>query len=401
MIPSSAVHKETTGDPARSSLAAPGLAVSRVLHINNGNLYGGVETMLVTLARFRDQYPALEPHFAICEEGLFSRELAATGVPIYRLGKVRISRPWTVLRARRKLRELLRSEHFDLVICHMPWSTAVFGPAVNAAGQRLGFWAHAVPRGGGWLETLARRAKPDLAIANSHYTEAGLDKLFPRSLHGVVYPAVSMAALDDVNKRRVAMRRELNVADGTVVIVQVSRLERWKGQLIHLQALARLKNVDTPWVCWLVGGAQGPGEEQYLSQLQRTVVELGLADRVRFLGQRSDVPAVLASADIFCQPNETPEPFGVCLVEALWAGKPVVTSAFGGAMEIVNESCGLLIKLGDVEGLAQSLEKLIASASLRIRLGEAGVARARSLCDPASQMEKLRNLMSMPKRQLV
>jgi glycosyltransferase involved in cell wall biosynthesis len=374
---------------------------SRVLHVNYGNLYGGVETMLVTLARWRDQYPALEPHFAVCEEERFSRELAEASVPVYVLGKVRISRPWTVLKARRQLRALLRSHHFDLVICHMPWSVAVFGPAVNAAGQRLGFWAHAVPAGGGWLERLARLAKPDLAIANSHYTETGLSRIFPRAPHGVVYPAVSLATLPDPEQVRVELRRQMGVSIDTVVIIQVSRLERWKGHLVHLEALQRLKNVSTPWVCWIAGGAQKPDEQEYLKELQQAVGAFGLADRVRFLGQRSDVPELLAAADIFCQPNETPEPFGICFVEALWAGKPVVTSASGGALEIVDESCGLLTKLGDAGNLADSLGALIESAGLRERLGGAGVEQARSLCNPASQMKKLQELMHVQMRPLV
>ena len=65
----------------------------------------------------------------------------------------------------------------------------------------------------------------------------------------------------------------------------------------------------------------------------------GVADRVRFLGQRSDVPRLMAAADVFCQPNAGPEPFGVVFVEALYAGLPVVTSAFGGAVEVVERPC--------------------------------------------------------------
>src|SRR5437868_490155 len=150
----------------------------RVLHINSGNLYGGVESMLLTLARFRNACPMMESHFALCQEGRLSDELRNAGVPVYMIGGARFSRPWTVWRARRHLRRLLRRESFDLVICHMPWSLAVFGRAVRDARQRLGFWAHGLHTGRAWLERLAVRTPPDLAIANSHFTQTGLTRLF-------------------------------------------------------------------------------------------------------------------------------------------------------------------------------------------------------------------------------
>jgi glycosyltransferase involved in cell wall biosynthesis len=62
-------------------------------------------------------------------------------------------------------------------------------------------------------------------------------------------------------------------------------------------------------------------------------------------------------------------------------------------VEIIDESCGLLVNPGDADSLVQSLDTLIESADLRARLGAAGVERARSLCDPASQMKKLHGLM--------
>ena len=68
---------------------------------------------------------------------------------------------------------------------------------------------------------------------------------------------------------------------------------------------------------------------------------------MRFLGQREDVPRLMAAADVFCQPNTGPEPFGIVLVEALYAGLPVVTSGFGGAAEIVDQTCGVLTAPGD------------------------------------------------------
>jgi glycosyltransferase involved in cell wall biosynthesis len=371
---------------------APHPKRTRVLHVNSGNLYGGVESILETLARLRDLCPAMEPHFALCEEGRLSRELIQAGVSLELIGQVRISRPWTVWRARRRLRDILRRERFDMVICHMPWSLAIFGKTVRAAGLKLGFWVHLFHHGRHWLERLAGRVRPDVAIATSVFAQTGLLNIFPNMPVGVVYPPVALTEMPEVEKLRSTIRRQQNVSEDTVVILQVSRMEAGKGHDLHLAALERLKNLDIPWICWMVGGAQRPEEQEYARQLQQAAAGLGLAERVKFLGERTDVRQLLAAADIFCQPNKSPDSFGIVFIEALWAGRPVVTSAMGGALEIIDESCGLLVEPGNIAGLAESLERLIESVELRSRLGREGAARAKRLCDPAAQMEKLRKL---------
>src|SRR5262249_23255181 len=157
-------------------------------------------------------------------------------------------------------------------------------------------------------------------IGTSRFAETGLSNLFPEVVRGVIYPPVALTRPADASRWRSAIRAQQQVSEDTVVIIQVSRLEPWKGHLSHLEALAQLKPTLTPWQCWIVGGPQRPEEQEYLRQLQDAATELGIAGRLRFLGQRSDVPQLLAAADIFCQPNQTPEPFGISFVEALWAG---------------------------------------------------------------------------------
>ena len=103
----------------------------RVLHIHSGNLYGGVETLLTTLARYRDFCPSMESHFAVCFEGRLSKELNEAGAPVHLLGKTHISQPLSVLRARRALNELLRLETFDLAVFHSTWSQSLFGPIIQ------------------------------------------------------------------------------------------------------------------------------------------------------------------------------------------------------------------------------------------------------------------------------
>lgn len=360
----------------------------KVLHVTSGNLYGGIETMLVTIARYRDAAPDMESQFAVCFDGRLRTELEATGVRVHTLGPVRARNPFSVRRARQVLRATIERDSIDVVVCHSSWPQAIFGPVVKALGRPLVLWQHgAADEGSGWLERWARKSRPGLVICNSKYTAASVRSASGWNSIVVIYcPVQPNAQPEDVRSRRSSLRIELNAGLSDVVIVQVSRLEPWKGHRHHLEALSRLKNLPG-WVCWMVGGAQRPAEQEYLQELERLATELGIRDRVWFLGQRTDIPAVLSAADIHCQPNEGPEPFGITFVEALYAGLPVVSVAFGGALEIVDVSCGRLARPGDVDELAAHLRRLIEDSVLRQSLGNAGPSRAASLCDPAQQIQ--------------
>ncbi|MBV8606429.1 MAG: glycosyltransferase family 4 protein, partial [Singulisphaera sp.] len=207
--------------------------------------------------------------------------------------------------------------------------------------------------------------------------------MFPGTRVELCHYPVAAPAVDRTVRSEV--RSELGTEDGAVVILQASRLERWKGQAVHLAALGLLRDVPG-WECWLAGGAQKAGEAEFLAELRSAAERAGIADRVRFLGQRADVPRLMAAADVFCQPNTGPEPFGIVFVEALYAGLPVVTSGFGGAVEIVDGTCGVLTAPADTAAVAAALRELIRDPSRRRALGAAGPNRAESLCDPARQL---------------
>jgi glycosyltransferase involved in cell wall biosynthesis len=365
----------------------------RVLHVHSGNMYGGVETLLTTLARHRDLSRSMEPHYALCFEGRLSAELTTIGVPVHVLGKTRISRPLTVVRARRKLGNLLRRVPFDLVICHSAWSQSLFGPTVRSAHLPLTFWLHGEAHGKHWLERWARTTTPDLALCNSNFTAKTLPNMYPQVRTEVIYYPVAPPERGNSKEDRAATRADLQTPENAVVIIQVSRMESWKGHALHLEALGMLKDLPG-WVCWQVGGAQLSSEIEYFSDLKKMAIRMGIGDRVRFLGQRSDVPRLLTAADVHCQPNSGPEPFGIAFIEALHAQLPVVTTALGGACEIVDETCGLLVPPRDAQALASSLRRLIEDRILRVNLGANGPRRARELCDPAAQIARLSILLA-------
>ena len=364
----------------------------RVLHVHSGNVYGGIEAMLITQVRQRELCPAMESSFALCFIGRLSEELKAAGAPVHRLGEVRIRQPLSMRRARRKLRELLRREAFDVVVTHSSWSQAIFGPVARRANVPLAFYLHGTTNGRHWLERWASRTPPDVALCNSRFTARKLPEIYPRARAEVVYCPVAQPEQIPAPTERARTRAELQTPEDATVIIQVGRMEALKGHVLHLEALSLLEDL-TGWVCWQVGGAQRPSEIQYLAELKKTAARLGIAERVRFLDQRTDVTRLLAAADIYCQPNTRPESFGVALIEALGARLPVVTTAIGGACEIVDNSCGVLVPPNDRSALATSLRRLIQDRTLRHSLGHAGPARASQLCDPARQMNQLREAL--------
>ncbi len=354
----------------------------------SGNLYGGVETYLVTLARLRHLCPAVEPEFALCFPGRLWDELTATGVPVHDLGAVRLSRPWSVWRARRRLARLLRPGRFAAAVTHACWPHAAFAPAVRRAGVRLVNAAHDAVTGRHPIDRRAARTRPDAVVANSRFTAAAAGNVFPGVETSVVYLPVAPPAVADRAATRRDVRAELDTSADAVVVLQASRLERWKGAAVHVEALGGLR--DRPgWAAWFAGGPQKPGEAEYLGELKAAVARLGVADRVRFLGQRADVSRLAAAADVYCQPNTGPEPFGISFVEALHAGLPVVTSNCGGAAEIVTPDCGVLVPPGDAAAVAAALGGLLTDPGRRAALSAAGPPRAADRCDPGRQTVRL------------
>jgi glycosyltransferase involved in cell wall biosynthesis len=363
----------------------------QILHISNGRRFGGIEQMLVTMARSR-QSASLESEFAVCAPGRFSDELNGTGVPVLSLGDVRLRRPGSLWAARRILRDRLRSKRPDALICHAPWSFAIFASVGRREGLPVIWWQHDRATGREFIERWARTTRADLVVANSYWTAESARAVQPDAPVRVLYCPVALDESGAVASRSV-VRRRLGTGLAETVILIASRLERWKGHMTLLQALSRMTDLEA-WKLWVAGGAQRPSEQTYLTQLHREATRLGLRSRVRFLGERRDVPSVMAAADVFCQPNDAPEPFGIVLAEALLSGLPVVTAAMGGARELIDQTCGRLVAARDPVALAHALRELVCDPALRARLGRAGQVQAAARCSPGVVLPQLAHAIS-------
>jgi glycosyltransferase involved in cell wall biosynthesis len=365
------------------------------LHVVAGNLYGGVERMLATIARHAPVATAANHEYAICFPGRLHDELRAADAVVHELGATRLSRPWTWLRARRRLHETIAVRQIDAVLFHSCWPLALLGWSARQSDCRSVLWSHDAIHGRHWVERLARRRHVDQLIANSRWVCAAAAAAFP----GVPAETLCCPAElpDEPTPRSGRIRSEIGCPTDRIVIVQVGRLEPWKGHRRLIEAVRQLRDgfpALPAWEVWVVGGPQRPQEFEYQRRLQQQVAEWKLTDRVRWLGQRSDVTAVLADADLFCQPNETPEPLGIVFLEAMAQGLPIVTTNFGGAQEIIPSSAGLLTPPDDVAALVQALSSLIADPMMRRGLQAGGPQHARTLADPVARLQDLNQLMA-------
>jgi glycosyltransferase involved in cell wall biosynthesis len=269
----------------------------------------------------------------------------------------------------------------DVVVSHGPWAHAALAAGVRRSVPVV-FYCHN-PATRDWLHWLAGRGRVDYVLANSEFTRRSIGTLFP-AVRSETVTYVLAGALS--GSRREEILREFS-RPGEVVILQVSRFERWKGHSLLLQAAERLHDL-AGWRIWFVGGAQRPSEKQYEAELRAFCQSRGLAGRVSFLQERSDIADLLATADVFCQPNTQPEPFGLVFVEAMAAGRAIVTTEGGGPAEFLSNDFSFTVPVSP-EPLATALRRVLVDRALRDSMGAAAARAYASRFDPVRAAEEL------------
>jgi glycosyltransferase involved in cell wall biosynthesis len=160
------------------------------------------------------------------------------------------------------------------------------------------------------------------------------------------------------------VRAELKTPAEAPLLLGLGRLHRNKGFDVLLDAAAKVPGA----YLWLAG----KGEAR--AALERQATRLGIADRVRFLGWRRDVAALLAATDVFVCSSRI-EPLGNIVIEAWAHGVPVVAAAAAGPRHLLRPGeNGLLVPLEDAEALATSIQTLLDNPALGDRLAVAGRA---------------------------
>lgn len=333
-----------------------------------------------------------------CAEGKFLDLPRAEGFRVVAIPFERRMSPLAHWRAFRALVALFRAERPDLVHAHMPISGFLARMAAWWAGvPRIactchGFWfnypGNPLRRAAGFaMEWLAGRVTSVFLTVSDE--EAGDARRLGIGRHAVsVRNGRDPALYHPDPAARARLRATLGVPRDRVVVAAVSRLVRHKG---YPELAAAMRDVPEAEL-WVVGERLDSDRGGDMLALLR---EAGLGERLRLLGYRTDVAAVLAAADIFVLPSHF-EGLPMSVIEAMLTGLPVVATDIRGPREqVVPAVTGLLVPPGAVDSLAGALRLLAADPAARARMGAAGRARALDLYDEAKVLTRTLDLLGV------
>jgi glycosyltransferase involved in cell wall biosynthesis len=171
------------------------------------------------------------------------------------------------------------------------------------------------------------------------------------------------------------VRADLGIAPTTYLVGSVGRLVTWKGHHVVLRAFSEFA-AHCPDTRLLIVGEPDVAEPGYDDYLRELALDLGVADQVTLTGHRADVPQVMAALDVLCHAAVDPEPFGRVVIEGMAACRPVIGSAAGGVLEIIEpDSSGLLYPPGNSQALALAMTALWQNPGLAASLAAAGRQR--------------------------
>jgi glycosyltransferase involved in cell wall biosynthesis len=344
----------------------PNCTVARsIVFYTDSRVLGGAEHALFMLIEALD--PAAWRPTLLLEEATGTEPLAeraaALGVPVQMIAPM----PLGLGGARRvpALVRLLRAERPAVFHAHLSWPLAAkYGlvaavvarvPAVVATVQLIPkFELDRSSRA--QLRALSAGVGRYIAVSRDVATELVGRFRWPAGKVEVVYNAVQLERFEA--PRSPTLRAELAGERERPVVLTSARLDEQKGHQVLFRAATEIPDA--------VFALAGEGPQR--ASLEALAAELGIADRVLFLGQRSDIPELLAASDVFALPSLY-EGSSLALLEAMAAGRALVSSAIGGTDELIDDGeSGLLVPPGDAAALAAALRRLLSDEALRASL---------------------------------
>ncbi len=352
----------------------------KVLHVSATST-GGVGRNLLLLAEHVDR-SLFELSFALPEDSHFFKEIADTGVRVFRLPISRRPLKPVNIKGYREIKRLMRGGEFDLAHMH----TAVGGYLGRLAAARLGIpavwsihgWAFNYPRGSRAYRKTLLMLESWIDKYTKHYVavcenmrDLGIEKRVCRADKvTVIYNGVDAGS---INSGAVNIRDELNIPGDVHIIGAVGRFEEQKGFDTFIEAAAIIKKRFTDVKFLLVG--DGPLRPQIETDISR----LGLSGDFILPGWQSNVADYINTMDIFCLSSKW-EAMPFIVLEAMAMGKPIVATEVGGVGEILGEeNSAFLLPPEDPAGLAGAMCGFLEDGELRAKFGRLNRTRLDSI----------------------
>jgi glycosyltransferase involved in cell wall biosynthesis len=363
----------------------------KVLYVIGTLEVGGSEMQLVQLVTRLDPRRFEVALCALSSGGPYLEMLTGAGIPVKIIGYegLRIFRyPHRVIAQLVRLVTFMRHMRPDIVHGFLFWAyvigtlaaRAARVPIVIASRRSLGHFKANQPH---YLavERIANRMT-DLVIANSEAVkqDAMRQEKLPAQKVIVIYNGIDTGGF--ARSPDHDLRRSLGLEGCAPLVGVVANFIRYKGHDVFLDGWASVvKKCPTGMALFL-----GEGPER--SDVESRVKAMGLGARVRFLGVREDVPALLAIMDLVVHPSWQ-EGFSNAILEAMAAGKPVVATAVGGSPEaVVHGQTGLLVPTGDSQALAEAMVWIVEHPAEAARFGEAARRRVAEHFDVARMVRQ-------------
>lgn len=334
----------------------------KILFLDQSGKPGGAELCLIDIAKpYRDR--SLVGLFA---DGDFKSLLEQNQIPVEVLTNqpIQVKKSSGFLKGLISLKQIIPliikivkiARGYDLIYANTQKALVIGAIASFFARRSLVYHLHDILSKEHFSETNRRIAVnlanhfASLVIANSQASQTAFIEAGGReNLTTVVYNGFDLKIYQTCESDVRQLQQELGLV-GKFVVGHFSRLAPWKGQHILISALAKCP----PQVTAILVGDALFGEQEYVQQLHRLVTALGLQNRVKFLGFRSDIPQLMAACDLVAHTSTFAEPFGRVIVEAMLCGTPVVASQAGGAIELIKPGVnGFLVEPGNSHELAK------------------------------------------------
>ena len=337
----------------------------KILFLDQSGKLGGAELSLLDLAKFY-RNSCLVGLFA---DGLFREVLEQQRVPVRLLSAqpLKVKKDSNFWQSISKVGQIIPligevaslSNDYDLIYANTQKAMVVGAIASFVSKKPLIYHLRDIlspehfSRTNRQLAVSLANRLASLVITNSQATKTAFVAAGGKEeLVRVVYNGFDLEKYQNSGARLTQLPQQLNLKDN-YVIGHFSRLSPWKGQHILIEALIHCPNTTA----LLVGDALF-GEDEYVEQLHRQIERLGLEERVRFLGFRSDIPQLMSICDLVVHTSTAPEPFGRVIVEAMLCGKPIVAAAAGGATELIEQGqTGWLTSPENVSELAKIIRQ--------------------------------------------